>query len=309
MAKPIATYSFLPWLRQGLANQIQAGPANVRAKVTIKLDIKGTGIGDDDHKTVSREVSLYGPGDIVGIDAKAIIRTEPRHWITNFEPNYLPFVEFYDEDFPWRYTPAPADAGLHRLTPWNALIVMEEGAEFDEGKNLLGRPLPFISVKGDLTKLLPVHADLWAWAHVHVNDDLPGAVATNDMNTALSKLESVLNSNPDLAYSRLICPRDLDENKTYHAFVVPAFESGRLAGLGLEIPAALPAATPAWGTGGTPEPNNFPYYYRWQFRTGAMGDFEYLVRLLVPRPMDVRVGQRDMDVQKPGANLPNLGIS
>ena len=28
----------------------------------------------------------------------------------DFEPNYLPFVEFYDEDFPWRYTPAPAGA-------------------------------------------------------------------------------------------------------------------------------------------------------------------------------------------------------
>ena len=308
MAKPIATYSFLPWLRQGLANQIQPGPSNVRAKVAIKLDITGTGIGDNEKKSVERDVSLYGPGDIVGIDAKAIIRTEPRHWITNFEPNYLPFVEFYDEDFPWRYTPAPADTGLHRLTPWIALVVLEEGAEFEEGKNLLGRPLPFITVKGDLTKLLPVHADLWAWAHVHVNEELAGAVATNDMNTVLSKMESVLNSNPDLAYSRLICPRDLDEDKTYHAFVVPAFESGRLSGLGLQIPDTLPAATPAWGTGGTPEPNNFPYYHRWQFRTGAMGDFEYLVRLLVPRPMDVRVGQRDMDVQKPGANLPNLGV-
>ena len=37
-----------------------------------------------------------------------VVRTEPLNWITDFEPNYLPFVEFYDEDFAWRYTPAKA---------------------------------------------------------------------------------------------------------------------------------------------------------------------------------------------------------
>lgn len=308
MAKPIATYSFLPWLRQGLANQIQAGPSNVRATVKVKLDIVGTGIDADDKASVERDVSLYGPGDIVGIDAKAIIRTEPRNWITNFEPNYLPFVEFYDEDFPWRYTPAPADGGLHRLTPWIVLLILEEEAEFEEGKNILNRPLPFISIKGDMTKVLPRHDELWAWAHVHVNEGLHDGVHSNDMNGALGKLETVLNKNADLAYSRLLNPRDLAPDKTYHAFVVPAYESGRLAGLGLEIPDNLPATAPAWGGPAGPEAASLPYYFRWQFRTGAMGDFEYLVRLLVPRPMDTRVGQRDMDIQNPGAALPSLGV-
>ncbi|HEU5320996.1 MAG TPA: hypothetical protein VFX28_09345, partial [Methylomirabilota bacterium] len=50
----------------------------------------------------------------------------------------------------------------------------------------------------------------------------------------------------------------------------------------------------------------FPYYYRWQFKTGAFGDFEYLVKLLKPRPVDTRVGVRDMDVLHPGANLPRI---
>ncbi len=310
MAAPIATYSFLPWLRQGIANQIQAGPSNVRAKVKVKLEIAGTGIDADDLATVERDVSLYGPGDIVGIDAKAIVRTEPRHWITNFEPNYLPFIEFYDEDFPWRYTPAAADPGLHRLTPWIALLILEEGAEFDEGKNILNRPLPFISIKGDPSKVLPRQDELWAWAHVHVNEGLHSGtqVVAPDVNAALGQLETVLNKNPDLAYSRLMNPRDLVEDKTYHAFVVPVFETGRLAGLGLEIPPALAATAPAWGGAAGPEAASMPYYFRWQFRTGAMGDFEYLVRLLVPRPMPTRVGQRDMDIQNPGAALPNLGV-
>ena len=36
------------------------------------------------------------------------------------------------------------------------------------------------------------------------------------------------------------------------------------------------------------------------FRTGAVGDFEYLVRLLEPRTVDPRVGRRPIDVQDPG---------
>ncbi len=310
MTSPVATYTFLPWLRQGIANQIQGGASAVRASIRVTLDITGTGIGDDDHAPVQRDVSLYGPGDIVGIDQKSIIRVEPRNWITNFEPNYQPFIEFYDEDFPWRYTPQAADTGLHRLTPWIALLVLEEATEFDEGKNIQNRPLPFITIKGDLTKLLPRHDELWAWAHVHVNQALHAGstVIAPDVDAALSQLESVLQSNPDMAYSRLMSPRDLKENKTYHVFVVPAFETGRRAGLNLDIPPDLDAATPSWGGPAGPEAGNFPYYFRWQFRTGAMGDFEFLVRLLKPRPMDIHVGQRDMDVQNPGASLPNLGV-
>ena len=57
------------------------------------------------RERAARRSQLYGPGDIIGIDRNAIVRTEPRNLVTNFETNYLPFVEFYDEDFPWRYTP------------------------------------------------------------------------------------------------------------------------------------------------------------------------------------------------------------
>ena len=34
----------------------------------------------------------------------------------------------------------------------------------------------------------------------------------------------------------------------------------------------------AWGR--KPDQTEFPYYFRWFFRTGSFGDFEYLVRLL-----------------------------
>ena len=51
---------------------------------------------------------LVGPGDVTGLQARQVIRTEPRAGVTDFEPNYLAAVDFYDEDFPWRYTPIVA---------------------------------------------------------------------------------------------------------------------------------------------------------------------------------------------------------
>ena len=52
------------------------------------------------------------------------------------------------------------------------------------------------------------------------------------MNAVLPRVQAILGQNPDLAYSRLLCPRRLGDNTGYHAFVVPTFETGRLAGLG-----------------------------------------------------------------------------
>ena len=141
MTKPLGTYSFLPWLRQVLANQIQTADfdasVRVRAQVTVQLELRGEGVsGGPQTSPVNRPVALFGPGDIVGIERRAIVRIEPRNWITNFEPNYLPAIEFYDEDFPWRYTPAAPDGGLHRLRPWIMLLVLQKEIEFTEGENI-----------------------------------------------------------------------------------------------------------------------------------------------------------------------------
>ncbi|HLR05488.1 MAG TPA: hypothetical protein VK117_06730, partial [Pyrinomonadaceae bacterium] len=90
MTKPLGTYSFLPWLRQGLANQIQSadfdGSVKVRAQVNVQLELRGERLGGGTQTSaVNRSVALFGPGDIVGIERRAIVRVEPRDWITNFE--------------------------------------------------------------------------------------------------------------------------------------------------------------------------------------------------------------------------------
>ena len=309
---PLPNYTFLPWLRQGVANNIASADMDasvkVRAAVQVSLTLNVTKTdGGTQTETITRPVALYGPGDIIGIESRAVVRTEPRNWITNFEPNYLAAIEFYDEDFPWRYTPA-APSG-HRLRPWIVLVVLKED-EFEEGQNITGKPLSYISVPN--TGVFPAADQLWAWAHVHVNRNLTASdseIVAADVNAAITRFQNTLNEDPDLAYSRLVCPRKLEENTAYHAFVLPVFESGRLAGLGLD-PGQTPHATfSAWAdypSGTRSEPMHYPVYYRWYFRTGTKGDFEYLVRLLEPKPVNPRVGIREMDVQRPGANLPGI---
>jgi hypothetical protein len=54
---------------------------------------------------------------------------------------------------------------------------------------------------------------------------------------------------------------------------------------------------------GQPVQTVYPIYYRWFFRTGSKGDFEFLVDLLEPRPVDKRVGVREMDMQQPATRL------
>jgi hypothetical protein len=308
---PIAAYSFLPWARQGLGTYVQEADQDaavkVRASVNVSLEITGEKIaGGTATETVPRAVQLYGPGDIIGVDAKIIVRSEPRNWITNFENNYLPFIEFYEEDFPWRYTPARASQDGKQLRPWLALLVLEE-SEFAEGKNVLGRPLSYIEVE-NADQVFPPFDQMWAWAHVHVNGGMN--VDPNDTGAIANELDQTLQADRDLAYSRVLSPRILKENTGYHAFLIPSFETGRLAGLGKD-PAAAPFATQsAWGSypgrDADPDSKLYPYYYRWYFRTGSVGDFEYLVRLLQPRTVDPRVGRRDMDVQKPDLNLPGI---
>jgi hypothetical protein len=307
-SQPIAAYSFLPWARQGLGVYIREDDGDrtvkIRGSIDVRLQVSGERIsGGTATEKIPRAVQLYGPGDIIGVDSKAIVRTEPRHWITSFETNYLPFVEFYDEDFPWRYTPAKPTSDGHRLRPWLALVVLDE-SEFTEAANLLGRPLPFVDVPSAASKFPPAD-QLWAWAHVHVNGGL--GVDPNDTAALAARLDATVRVNRDLAYSRLLSPRILAPNTGYHAFLIPSFETGRLAGLGRSPDAALFATQSAWEEyEGRDEGTLFPYYHRWYFRTGTVGDFEYLVRLLQPRTVNPRVGRRDMDVLRPDANLPGI---
>jgi hypothetical protein len=288
-----ANYVFLPWVRQGAASGIQTldsldeNQAGI-VSVPVKLRVNNT-------EDIDRQVRLHGPGDVTGIDPQQVVRTEPRHLSTDFEPNYFPAIEFDRPDFPWLFTPAKGDTA-GRLRPWLCLVVVrkQEGITLRVDRNL---PLPVLEIKAPAQPQneLPDLAESWVWAHTQVTGSQPEDAS----------LKRSLAGNPALTVSRLLCPRRLDPLTDYLACVVPTFELGCKAGLGSLIhPTDEELLKPAWASGAQSPPQVIlPVYFQWEFRTGAGGDFEALVGLLEARDsldLPPEIGKRRMDISQPG---------
>ncbi len=292
MTIEVATYQFQSWARRGISAQINEQDTLARSGATLPPQERASvpvGVSINGAPQPGKDFALIGPGDIIGIHRDMVVRTEPRNFVTNFEPNYLAFIEFYDEDFPWRYTPARPDG--ERLRPWLQLLVLEEG-EF--GRDDRRVPLPVVTVKRK--EALPLADETWLFAHVHTEQEIPGGELSN-LEIYLRSLQQTITTDPDKIYSRLLSPRHLGPNRTFHAFLVPAFEVGRLAGLGRPT-AGVPGQKPAWDA--TTASIELPIYYDWSFRTGEQVDFESLVRLLEPQILDSKIGIRSMDCSEPG---------
>jgi hypothetical protein len=269
--------SYLPWVRTGAAAAVTAddGPAvalAARAILTVTATVTGSAGAT---RTATADLSLYGPGDVVALSPRQVIRSDPAPDSVDAEPAFFPLVEFDRPDLPWLFTPARA-AG-DRLRPWLCLVVVrrEHGILQPAGT----RPLPVLRVD-DAAAELPDLAQSWAWAHAQDSAD------------------------PALALSRLVCPRLLVPRQQYLAAVVPAFDAGRHAGLGEPVDEAA-ALGPAWRQ--TADPVELPVYHSWEFTTGDEGDFEALATRLTRHRAGQTVGSRPMVVADLPAGLPDLG--
>src|SRR6478672_74359 len=94
-----SSYRFLPWTRRGLAGRI------------------GTKEADAPLPAAGFTLAVMGPGDVLGIDPRIVLRTDPRPAASDVEPNYFAQIEFDPPDFPWLFTPAKSGAD-QRLRPW-----------------------------------------------------------------------------------------------------------------------------------------------------------------------------------------------
>jgi hypothetical protein len=138
-------------------------------------------------------------------------------------------------------------------------------------------------------------SESWAWSHVQVSNE-------GDVTTTLA-------TDPGHVLSRLLCPRRLEPETSYNAFLVPAFDAGRRVGLGLDL-GGVNTSDSAWepGTPASPDaPFSTPFYFRFSFHTSDEGDFESLVRRLQPHQLPPQVGIRPVAVDQPGQNLPSAG--
>src|SRR6202008_2795277 len=142
----------------------------------------------------------------------AVVRTIPRAGVRNFESNYLCGIEFYEEDLPWRYTPAVPAA--NKLYPWLWLVVLRDNEFVRRVATEISLPAIEIGSEG-MQKAFPDPGTTWAWAHTHLNGKVEGATP----EAAAKWVDALLNSNPNLGCSRLLCPRRLQPSTHYTAFL------------------------------------------------------------------------------------------
>lgn len=254
-------FALMPNARSELVGH--AGPpaaGGTRRRVALNLEIQADGTPQSPRVGITGE--LLGPGDVASVNRTMISRVEPATGLRAFEPNYMPFLEFVDSDFPWRYS---LDTGNPaRVKPWIVLIALTaDEFEFVDGGTTA---LPRVRVKNPSTSL-PDLAQSWAFAHAQVS--LP-----QDANTVSGSVMA----DPTRHFSRLLCPRRLVERQAYFLFLVPAYEAGRLTGLGSKDPPSSFDA-PAWTTTST-EPVDLPVYYQSRFVTDSMEDVEALLKRL-----------------------------
>lgn len=265
--------SYRSYIKIGNGAKIEAEVGSMRRQMNASLAIR-TPDPNNPELEINKTAELYGAGDILGFDVdKMVFKQDPKANIGNFEPNFVPSIEFFDEDFPWRYSTYKAG---NNWIPWLSLIVLkkkegEQTGEYEEVFNLKGYP-KLIKLTADGSNKLPSIQECWKWAHVQ---------KINLNGESLSSLDS---EHPDRITSRIFCPRRLESNTKYVAFLVPTFKQGIAAAKGAKIgdenfPTAREEAWVERGNEGT----ELAIYHKWEFRTGFRGDFESMVRLLEPR--------------------------
>lgn len=280
------TYRFLPFARRGLSAALPEGGADggvlpQRAELDIKVVVANAG-------EAATKAQLNGPGDVVGIDPQQIVRTYPKAHTTNAEPNFLAALDLDSPELPWLFTPRGVPGSGH-LPPWLVLVVVQDRPGVTIGVPR-GAPLPQLAIESGAAVELPNLAESWAWAHVQLVESASAPAA--DLGARLA-------AQPDRNVARLMCPRRLEPQQRWIAALVPAYDAGRIRGLG-GTPAAGPLG-PAWSP--SQDSVTLPVYFHWEFQTGVEGDFESLAQRLKPHQAALTVGTVAMHVGEGGPSV------
>ena len=249
------THAFYAYARAGLANKIEGALTNNRG--VVKLDIRVNNV------VQQKSFQLLGRDDITGFSQEKILRRVPEDGANVFAPYNLAFVEFYEEDFPWRFSPFKAE--VQKLKPWLFLVALKKG-EFTilEGTDASDPTLRHLQFTADVgARIDKLQDEIHLWAHVQTAN--PGNQIVKD---------------PDGTISRILCPRKLEPDTAYEAFLIPTYESHELH-----------------------VPTKHLIFHSWRFQTNNEPDFEYLASLLEPRTMPVEFGRRALNCDEIGYDL------
>ncbi|TFB90657.1 hypothetical protein E3O44_03445 [Cryobacterium algoricola] len=277
-AVAIESLEFASTVVGGLAAAASAPPAgSVRSSSRVEVPL-----GDSAGGTASAalSVTLYGPGDVRGIDPAQIVRRFPAPGARTAEETVLAHIEFDRPELPWAFS-AAQQAPVMR--PWLTLVVLERSTVTREPATTALLPV-FQVALAQLPTL--THADLWAHAQV------PATTSGQDLSARFSPAHAPVN------LSRVISPRILKQDTDYIAALVPTTDVGVRGGLGV----AGGTLDPAW-TSSSPDPMRLPVYDSWEFRTGPDGDFRSLAIKLQGIAAPYEVGRKFIDTSQPGKPL------
>jgi len=275
---------FLPNVREGMS---PTTTVSARPHVPVSVQLESAG---HTPRQISHVMPLLGPGDVIGVEPRQVLRVTPAAGTHDAETDFFPSIEFDAPDLPWAYSPLTLDPS--RVLPWMVLIVVELTDDVVLAPGERGQS-PYLLQLTEATarRELPELTDTWAWAHAQVACENSSDIATT------------LAQQPDRTLSRLLAPRRLLAFRAYRACVVPAFLSGLTAGLGNDPTTETAIVTglePAWTASRTPAA--IPVYYSWTFRTGEAGDFESLAQRLRAAPLDASIPPTPLHLSLPAGD-------
>lgn len=255
---------------------------HVRSSSTITVPLSDSAGGSASAKLT---ITLYGPGDVRGLDRAQIIRRYPAPGSDTAEETVLAHIEFDRPELPWAFSPAPQPG--QPIRPWLTLIVVPRAlVQWEPAAP--GTMLPVLRVP--FAQLPPLgQSNLWAHAQASRNIEENKQL---DVEVRLSPAHAPVN------LSRLVSPRVLRDKTAYVAAVVPTFDVGVRGGLGL----TGGTLRDAWGPG-SDDPVRLPVYDSWEFATGDDGGFKEIALRLHGVVAPYQVGRRFIDLSIPGRPL------
>jgi hypothetical protein len=183
----MAAVTFFGWWRPRGAAAISSATITA-GRLSAALELTASDLANPSD-SVSRTITydLYGPGDVTGLAARAVVRTYPSPGARNVEIDKAVHAELGAPDLPWRHTVALPQGKA--LRPWLVLLV---GTSTE------------IEVAGKVVRLQPsvldAHPLTQSARGAHVEQDAAGR-----------------------SIGRLISPRALVADRDHVAVIVPAF--------------------------------------------------------------------------------------
>ena len=122
----------LSYLRKGLGQYIDGkNTKDGRPIIDLTVNMEGNKVSTESNPkeealTEKTQILMVGPADVKQVNPGIISQIYPPAINTErFNSNFMPYMEFFEGDFPWRYTPLPAkDDG--NCTPWLVLVAVTE---------------------------------------------------------------------------------------------------------------------------------------------------------------------------------------